>query len=158
MLNDIGDDDEDDHEAAMAKLIAGLVWIIPGSIMGFLILQKTKKTMAPNWLLNVFASLAFVQSIAWINFASDSIVDLLKLFGFILSLPQALLSLTVLAWGNCLGDLSADVAMTRKGFPEMAITATVAGPIFNILIGQGMATIIQILTYDRNPDNKWSVS
>jgi len=43
--------------------------------------------------------------------------------------------MTVLAWGNCLGDMSADVAMTKKGFGEMAITATMAGPIFNILIG-----------------------
>jgi Ca2+/Na+ antiporter len=31
--------------------------------------------------------------------------------------------------------MSADTAMTRKGFGEMAITATMAGPIFNILIG-----------------------
>jgi len=41
----------------------------------------------------------------------------------------------VLAWGNCLGDMSADVAMTKKGFGEMAITATIAGPVFNILVG-----------------------
>ena len=46
-----------------------------------------------------------------------------------------MLSLTFLAWGNSLGDMSADTAMTRKGFGEMAITATMAGPIFNILIG-----------------------
>lgn len=87
MLNDIGDDDEDDHEAAMAKLIAGLAWIVPGAIMGFFIYTRVKNTEPPNWLMNVFAVVAFVQSIAWINFASDSIVDLLKIFGFILSLP-----------------------------------------------------------------------
>jgi Ca2+/Na+ antiporter len=43
--------------------------------------------------------------------------------------------MTILAWGNCLGDMSADVAMTKKGFGEMAITATMAGPIFNVMIG-----------------------
>ena len=41
--------------------------------------------------------------------------------------------------------MSADTAMTRKGFGEMAITATMAGPIFNILIGQGLSTIITFI-------------
>jgi sodium/potassium/calcium exchanger 6 len=75
------------------------------------------------------------MSIAWVNFTSNCVVDLLKLFGFITTLPQALLSLTVLSWGNSLGDVSADVALTKKGFGEMAITATMAGPLFNILVG-----------------------
>ena len=43
--------------------------------------------------------------------------------------------MTVLSWGNSLGDVSADVALTKRGFGEMAITATMAGPIFNILVG-----------------------
>ena len=46
-----------------------------------------------------------------------------------------MLSLTVLAWGNCLGDMASDVAMTKKGFGEMGVTATMAGPIFNVLVG-----------------------
>ena len=61
------------------------------------------------------------------------------MLGFITQLPKALFGLTVLAWGNCLGDMTADVAMTKKGFGEMALTGTIAGPIFNILIGQGVS-------------------
>ena len=87
MLNDLADPDDDDYDAALTKLIIGLVWLVPGGIMGGFIYLKTKTTEPPEWLLNVFAALAFFQSIAWINFASDSIVDLLKIFGFILSLP-----------------------------------------------------------------------
>jgi Ca2+/Na+ antiporter len=41
--------------------------------------------------------------------------------------------------------MSADVAMTIKGYGEMAITGTMAGPIFNILMGQGASTTIKIL-------------
>ena len=37
--------------------------------------------------------------------------------------------------------MSADVAMTKKGFGEMAITATVAGPIFNVMVGGFLANI-----------------
>ena len=70
---------------------------------------------------------------------------MLQIFGFISGLPPALFGLTVLAWGNCLGDMSADVAMTKKGFGEMAITGTMAGPIFNILVGQGLSLTLGIL-------------
>jgi len=64
------------------------------------------------------------------------------------TLPQPLLSLSILAWANSLGDLSADVAMTKKGFGEMAMTATVAGPVMNILVGQGFSMLLGILTYN----------
>lgn len=56
-----------------------------------------------------------------------------------------MLALTVLAWGNSLGDMSADTAMTKKGFGEMAVTATMAGPIFNILMGQGLANFLLLI-------------
>ena len=55
--------------------------------------------------------------------------------------------MTVLAWGNCLGDMSADVAMTKKGFGEMAITATMAGPIFNIMVGGFLTNFCYILKH-----------
>ena len=68
------------------------------------------------------------------------------MLGFITQLPKALFGLTVLAWGNCLGDMTADVAMTKKGFGEMAMTGTVAGPIFNILVGQGVSQTLHFLS------------
>ena len=74
-------------DPAITYLIIGLLFIIPGLIIGAFIYLKTKATEPPQWLLSLYACLAFVQSIAWINFASNSIVDLLKLFGFITGLP-----------------------------------------------------------------------
>jgi Ca2+/Na+ antiporter len=35
--------------------------------------------------------------------------------------------------------MSADIAMTKKGFGEMAITATLAGPVFNVLVGMAIS-------------------
>ena len=63
----------------------------------------------------------------------------------ITGIPLSLFALTIIAWGNCLGDMSADVAMTKKGFGEMAIAGTMAGPIFNILMGQGLSLTIGII-------------
>lgn len=45
------------------------------------------------------------------------------------------MGMTILAWGNSISDLVADVSMAKKGLANMAITACFAGPIFNILIG-----------------------
>jgi len=105
----------------------------------------TKKTKGPESLITVFAILSFVMSIVWINSASNCIMDMLRLIGFITRLPRALFGLTILAWGNCLGDMTANVAMTRKGFGEMAVTGSMAGPIFNILIGLGASMTLTLI-------------
>ena len=70
-----------------------------------------------------------------------------------LEVPPAVLGLTLLAWGNCLGDLNADVAMTKKGFGEMAITGCMAGPVFNILMGVGVA---MSAVFFENPGTKFA--
>lgn len=101
------------------------------------------------------------MSIAWINFAAGCVVDILKSFGFITTIKQALLNLSVLAWGNCLGDMSADVAMAKKGFGEMAITALIAGPIFNILAGSGLSSLKQLIllqSYDKKTREAYPIT
>jgi Ca2+/Na+ antiporter len=50
--------------------------------------------------------------------------------------------------------MAADVAMTKKGFGEMAITGCIAGPIFNVLIGIGLSTTISILKSDKGIFNE----
>ncbi|KAB2630144.1 cation/calcium exchanger 5-like [Pyrus ussuriensis x Pyrus communis] len=68
----------------------------------------------------------------------------------LLELPPALLGLTVLAWGNSVGDLVADVAVAKAGHPAMAMAGCFAGPMFNMLVGLGTALVIQ--TYDVYPE------
>ena len=64
-------------------------------------------------------------------------VDLLQFVGVVCRIPGSIMGLTILAWGNSMGDLSADVTMARKGLANMAMTACYAGPVFNILVGLG---------------------
>jgi sodium/potassium/calcium exchanger 6 len=135
----------DDEDKINSSLVVGLICMIPGAIIGVIIKLRTKVTEAPSILITLYSILCFIMSIMWIQFTCNCIMDLLQLFGFITSLPEALLALTIIAWGNCLGDMAADVAMTKKGFGEMAITGCIAGPIFNVLIGIGLSNTINIL-------------
>ena len=66
------------------------------------------------------------------------------MLGLMLSLPKSLLGLTLLSWGNCMGDLNADVAMTKKGFGEMALTGCMAGPVFNVFVGLGASCVLSL--------------
>jgi sodium/potassium/calcium exchanger 6 len=83
------------------------------------------------------ACVGFIIAATWIDAIADQLVKLLTLLGVICRIPGAIMGLTVLAWGNSMGDLSANMTMAKKGLANMAITACFAGPVFNILIGLG---------------------
>jgi sodium/potassium/calcium exchanger 6 len=80
----------------------------------------------------------FVMAATWIDYIADHLVSLLDFMGIVLHIPGSIMGLTVLAWGNSMGDLSANMCMARKGLANMAMTACFAGPVFNILVGLGL--------------------
>ncbi|XP_057439408.1 cation/calcium exchanger 5 isoform X2 [Lotus japonicus] len=87
--------------------------------------------------------IAFVMSVFWISTTAGELVNCLEALGTRLKLPPSLLGLTVLAWGNSVGDLVADVAVAKAGHPAMAMAGCFAGPMFNMLVGLGTALVIQ---------------
>ncbi|CAL5194712.1 unnamed protein product [Lathyrus oleraceus] len=86
---------------------------------------------------------AFVMSVFWISTTAGELVNCLEALGTLLKLSPAFLGLTVLAWGNSVGDLVADVAVAKAGHPAMAMAGCFAGPMFNMLVGLGTALVIQ---------------
>lgn len=125
--------------------------MIPAAVCSIYIGFCTKRTKVPERILFVFALVAFVMSISWVSFLSNFVVDLLAMLGLMLSLPKPLLGLTLLAWGNCMGDMNANVAMTKKGFGEMALTGCMAGPVFNVFCGLGASCVLMLIN---DPDRK----
>jgi sodium/potassium/calcium exchanger 6 len=59
-----------------------------------------------------------------IDTLADKLVDVLDFLGVVLRVPNSIMGLTVLAWGNSMADLSANVTMARKGLANMAITVS----------------------------------
>ncbi|CAL9161109.1 unnamed protein product [Musa hybrid cultivar] len=86
---------------------------------------------------------AFMMSVFWISTMAGELLNCLETIGIITKLPPAILGLTVLAWGNSVGDLVADVALAKAGQPAMAMAGCFAGPMFNMLVGLGTAMVIE---------------
>ena len=86
----------------------------------------------------VLALCGFFVAATWIDVFADELVTTLEFFGVLLGVPDPVLGLTVLAWGNSVGDLSTNLAMAKKGLANMALTACFAGPVFNMLVGLGV--------------------
>lgn len=85
-----------------------------------------------------FAYLGFIVAVIWIYSIANEIVNILQTLGVVFSISNAILGLTLLAWGNSLGDFIADTVMARQGFPRMGISACFGGPLFNLLLGVGI--------------------
>ena len=92
--------------------------------------------------------LAFVMSIVWIWLFSDILVDIIIIIGIILNIRPAFLGLTVLAWGNSIGDSIVNVNLSKQGFSTMALTACYAGPLFNILFSFSIVCFKAIVEND----------
>ncbi|KAJ6790622.1 cation/calcium exchanger 5 [Iris pallida] len=86
---------------------------------------------------------AFVMSVFWISTTAGELLNCLTAVGIIMDLPPAILGLTVLAWGNSVGDLVADVSLAKAGQPATAMAGCFAGPMFNMLVGLGTALVIE---------------
>ncbi|GLI68437.1 hypothetical protein VaNZ11_012853 [Volvox africanus] len=85
-----------------------------------------------------FAVFGFVMGIIWIDILASQVVGLISLLASLLRLPSSVMGLTLLAWGNSLGDFFGNPAMARRGKPTMALTACFAGPLFNMLTSMAL--------------------
>ncbi|KAG2471108.1 mitochondrial sodium/calcium exchanger protein isoform X3 [Polypterus senegalus] len=92
----------------------------------------------------VFSLLGFLVSAMWISTAATEVVNLLQTFGVIFNLSNTVLGLTLLAWGNSIGDCFSDITIARQGYPRMAIAACFGGIIFNMLLGVGIGCLLQM--------------
>ena len=130
--------------------------LVPGSLLAIYVRFFTTLTRPPPGLMFLFSIFAFVMSIIWIGFICDALVDLIDVVGVVTHIPASMLGFTLLAWGNCMGDLNANTAIARKGLGETAITGCMAGPIFNLCIGIG-GTMLYVLYFNSIDHIPWSL-
>ncbi|KAI9697583.1 MAG: hypothetical protein M1836_004533 [Candelina mexicana] len=120
------------------------------------LLFTTTPSEPPRWRF-LLCFLGFVVAIAWISTIANEVVGVLKAFGVILGISDAILGLTIFAVGNSLGDLVADITVARLGYPVMALSACFGGPMLNILLGVGLSGLYMTIKggnhrYKKHPD------
>ena len=105
----------------------------------------------------------------WIDVISDQLVNVLEFIGVCLRVPSSVMGMTVLAWGNSVGDYTTNGALAAKGLADMSMSAwcvsmrvfttialshhpihhvvlcwySFAGPSFNLLVGLGLGLLTQ---------------
>ncbi|XP_019060017.1 mitochondrial sodium/calcium exchanger protein isoform X3 [Fukomys damarensis] len=128
--------------------IGGLVpiWavvVITGTGLASVTFFATSNWAPPriHWL---FAFLGFLTSALWINAAATEVVNILRSLGVVFQLSNTVLGLTLLAWGNSIGDAFSDFTLARQGYPRMAFSACFGGIIFNLLVGVGLGCLLQM--------------
>ncbi|KAI1390210.1 uncharacterized protein F4822DRAFT_229144 [Hypoxylon trugodes] len=126
-------------------LVKAMLIALACSVVLFgIILLATSPDHRPKYHF-LFCFLGFCISIAWISTVAGEVVGVLKAFGVILDISEAILGLTVFAVGNSVGDLVADVTVARLGYPVMALSACFGGPLLNILLGIGLGGAYQTI-------------
>ncbi|KAF4123585.1 solute carrier family 24 (sodium/potassium/calcium exchanger), member 6 [Geosmithia morbida] len=122
---------------AMYSLLVSLV------LLAFLVVF-TSENVKPKYHY-FLCFLGFAISIAWISTIAEEVVGVLKTFGIMLNISEALLGLTIFAAGNSVGDLVADITIARLGYPVMALCACFGGPMLNILLGIGIGGLLMMV-------------
>ncbi|XP_064613069.1 mitochondrial sodium/calcium exchanger protein-like [Liolophura sinensis] len=133
------------------KVLFGVlpVWALVlalGVLLAVLILCTSTNSAQPVYQ-PVFGFIGFIVAVAWIYCIANEVVNILQTFGIVFDISDAVLGLTLLAWGNSVGDFIADTTMARQGYPRMGISACFGGPMFNLLLGIGIPFTIQIIEH-----------
>ncbi|KAL6005200.1 hypothetical protein ACLOJK_005762 [Asimina triloba] len=127
-----------------ASLTIYLIGGMAGIVLGSAAFLTTDSCGPPKTFLLPWVAGGFLMSVTWTYIVAEELVALLVSLGYIFGINPSVLGLTVLAWGNSLGDLIANSVMAVKGGPDgaqIAISGCYAGPIFNTLVGLGLSMV-----------------
>lgn len=139
-LNDV-----DMREEASVRLPpAAVSALCSAGILCFLV-ATTDPTRPPRWRHSL-ALLGCLVSGAWIFAVATEIVHAIRSLSVILNISETIFGLTLIAVGNSLGDLIADITVARLGYPVMALSACLGGPMLNLSLGVGGSMVYLTLS------------
>jgi Ca2+/Na+ antiporter len=129
-----------DFEAGSVFLTV-LLACVPATYI-FLTTHRSKPPSQSSVLETLWVLTAFLMCIVWFYLLCGELICILESMGRIMNIPSAYLGLTLLAWGNCVGDFFSIMALAKRGLGEMAIAGCYASPIFDMLVGLGLSTTL----------------
>ena len=82
-----------------------------------------------------------ILSLIWIWFTANILISLLMTISTIININEYFLGMTILTYGNSISDLMLNLSLVNLGYSEMALSGSISGPLFNLLIGLGIPLI-----------------
>jgi sodium/potassium/calcium exchanger 6 len=106
------------EEGVDARLKA--ITIIISFVVGATVIRFCDKaTGMPLKYGIVIALYGFLIAATWIDVISEQLVSLLELIGILLRIPSPVMGMTILAWGNSVGDWTTNGALASRGLADM---------------------------------------